>query len=172
MPFAAGDSPDLAADSLNWAANLAGVGLTPVLEGATAAVCRRLSLSQFGTPIYCTRQATKHGISCFRPRPPEPQPVPQPTYVTANDPYALALALTQKYAAPGYAPAYTITDTNGVRPIVSINDLKNFNSSGSDWTELAALGDVSGQFPSFSRLVIRGISRTIIAVPAAYGIVA
>jgi len=102
---------------------------------------------------------------------PEPQPQPAPTYTTATDPYALAFDPAQKYAAPGYARSFTITDSNGVRPIVSINDLKNFNSSGSDFTEFTALGDVSGQFPSFSRLYIGGNSRTVVAVPAAYGIV-
>ena len=145
-----------------------GVG-TPVLEGRPRPLPQAI-FEPVGTPISAPgRPPTEFPIS--EPRPPEPQPVPQPTYVTANDPYALALPLAQKYAAPGYAPAYTITDTNGVRPIVSINDLKNFNSSGSDFTEFTALGDVSGQFPSFSRLYIGGISRTIIAVPAAYGIV-
>ena len=102
---------------------------------------------------------------------PEPQPQPAPTYTTATDPYTQPFDLAQKYAAPGYARSYTITDSNGVRPIISINDLKNFNSSGSDFTEFTALGDIPGQFPSFSRLYIGGHNQTIVAVPAAYGIV-
>jgi hypothetical protein len=103
--------------------------------------------------------------------PPHPLPQPEPTYTTVVDPYTQPFDLGKKYAAPGYARGYTITDSNGVRPIISINDLKNFNSSGTDYTEFTALGDIPGQFPSFSRLYIGGQSQKIIAVPAAYGIV-
>lgn len=104
------------------------------------------------------------------PRPPTP-PAPQPTYVTASDAFTMSFDLGTKYAAPGYARSYTITDANGVRPIVSINDLKNFNTTQSEFSEFTALGDVGTQFPSFSRLYIGALSRTIMAVPAAYGIV-
>jgi hypothetical protein len=142
---------------------------SPVLEGQPHPL-PQAAIEPVGTPIFMPgRPPTRFPLP--EPRPPEPQPAPQPTYVTASDPYALTLPVAQKYTAPGYARAYTITDTNGIRPITSINDLKNFSSSGSDFTEFTALGDVSGQFPSFSSLYIGGISRTIIAVPAAYGIV-
>lgn len=107
-----------------------------------------------------------------RPIPGPPTPtLPQPTYEMASDAFVLTFDLGKKYAAPGYARSFTITDSNGVRPIVSINDLKNFNTSQSEFSEFTALGDVSGQYPSFSRLYIGALSRTIVAVPAAYGIV-
>lgn len=142
---------------------------TPVLAGQPHPL-PQAAIEPVGTPIFAPgRPPTRFPLP--EPRPPQPQPVPAPIYVTASDPYALTLPMAQKYAAPGYARAYTITDTNGVRPITSINDLKNFNSSGSDFSEFTALGDVTGQFPSFSRLYIGAVSRTIIAVPAAYGIV-
>jgi hypothetical protein len=139
---------------------------TPVLEGRPRPL-PEVAFEPVGSPIF---SPVRFPILVQQPQP-QPQPEPQPTYETASDPYALTLPLAQKYDAPGYAPAYTITDTNGVRPIVSINDLKNFNSSGSDYTEFTALGNVTQLFPSFSRLYIGGHSRTIIAVPAAYGIV-
>ena len=122
-------------------------------------------IATVGTPIFDPGRIT----TTF----PGPQPQPQPEFIyeTGTDPYALPIDLAKKYAAPGYARSFTITDTNGVRPIVSINDLKNFNSSGSDFTEFTALGNVAQLFPTFSRLYIGGHSRTIVAVPAAYGIV-
>ncbi len=105
------------------------------------------------------------------PTPPDPEPnPPQLTYVTATDNFSLSLPLGQKYAAPGYARSFTITDSDGTRPIVSINDLKNFDTSQSEFSEFTGLGNVGSQFPSFSRLYIGALSRTIVAVPAAYGI--
>jgi hypothetical protein len=107
----------------------------------------------------------------IRPIPtPTPTP-PQTTYTTASDPFTLSFSLDQKYAAPGYARSYTITDSNGVRPIININDLKNFDVTQSEYTQFTALKNISSQFPSFSRLYIGGLSRTIVAIPAAYGIV-
>ena len=102
--------------------------------------------------------------------PPEPAPEPSTAYIIASDPFSLSFPLAQKYAAPGYARSFTVTDSNGTRPIVSINDLKNFNTSQSEFSQFTGLGDVSTQFPSFSRLYIGALSRTIVAVPAAYGI--
>lgn len=87
-----------------------------------------------------------------------------------SDPFTVTLPLEEKYAAPGYARSFTITDNNGVRPIISINDLKNFNTSQSEFSQFTALGDIPSQFPSFSRLYIGALSRTIVAVPATYGI--
>jgi len=105
------------------------------------------------------------------PEPPDPEPVPpEPTYVTASDPFSLTLPLNTKYSAPGYALSFKVTDSNGTRPIVSINDLKNFNTSQSEFSEFTALGQVSGQFPTISGLYIGALSRTIVAIPATYGI--
>jgi hypothetical protein len=101
---------------------------------------------------------------------PFPRPVPVTTYVTASDPFTLSFPLAQKYTAPGYATSFTVSDSNGVRPILTINDLKSFNVNQTEFTEFTALGNVSGQFPSFSRLYIGRVSRTIVAVPAVYGI--
>ncbi len=134
----------------------------PIIPGRPRPLPQAM-LAPIGTPIF---NPVKGPIGL----PPHPLPEPEPTYETASDPYTMPFDLAQKYAAPGYARSFTITDTNGVRPIVSINDLKNFTSSGSDFTEFTALGNVGQQFPSFSRLYIGGVSRTIIAVPAAYGI--
>ena len=99
------------------------------------------------------------------------QTIPEIIYVTASDPFTVALPLAQKYAAPGYATSFTVSDPHGLRPILSINDLKSFNVNQTEFSEFTALGDVSGQFPSFSRLYIGRTSRTIVAVPAVYGIV-
>jgi hypothetical protein len=136
---------------------------TPIIPGRPRPLPQAM-LAPVGTPIF------DPGRGPIR-LPPHPLPEPEPTYTMAVDPYTQPFDLDKKYAAPGYARSYTITDSNGVRPIISINDLKNFNSSGTDFTEFTALGDIPGQFPSFSRLYIGGQSRKIVAVPAAYGIV-
>ncbi|MGC1500065.1 MAG: hypothetical protein WA800_08705, partial [Terriglobales bacterium] len=102
--------------------------------------------------------------------PPVPKPAP-PNYLVANDPFSVLLNLGNKFAATGYATAYTVKDADGLRPILSIDDLQNFNKKQSQYSEFTALGDVSARFPSFSRLYIGALSRTIVAVPSAYGIV-
>jgi hypothetical protein len=99
-----------------------------------------------------------------------PKPAP-PNYLVANDSFAVLLNLGNKFAATGYATAYTVKDAGGLRPILSIDDLQNFNKKQSQYSEFTALGDVSARFPSFSRLYIGALSRTIVAVPSAYGIV-
>jgi hypothetical protein len=99
-----------------------------------------------------------------------PKPAP-PNYLVANDSFAVLLNLGNKFAATGYATAYTVKDADGLRPILSIDDLQNFNKKQSQYSEFTALGDVSARFPSFSRLYIGALSRTIVAVPSAYGIV-
>jgi hypothetical protein len=102
--------------------------------------------------------------------PPVPQPAP-PSYLVANDSFSVLLNLGNKFAATGYATTYTIKDADGLRPIMGIDDLQNFNKKQSQYSEFTALGDVSARFPSFSRLYIGALSRTIVAVPSAYGIV-
>jgi hypothetical protein len=104
------------------------------------------------------------------PLPPQP-PQPQPVYSIAVDAFSVTVDLAQKFAAPGYARSFTITDPNGERPILGINDLKNFNQRQSEFSEFTALGDIPSQYPSFSRLYIGALSRTIVAIPAVYGIV-
>jgi len=130
-------------------------------------------------PIQIGRPPILAKISALPVRPIFPiRPIPGPVntnpveqlYIIASDPFSLSFPLGQKYAAPGYARSFTITDSNGTRPIVSINDLKNFNTTQSEFSEFTGLGDVSGQFPTFSRLYIGALSRTIVAVPSAYGI--
>ncbi len=92
-------------------------------------------------------------------------------YVTTSDPFTVALPLKQKYEAPGYARNFTVSDQNGVRPILSIQDLEGFDVSQTEFSEFTELGNVLTLFPSFSRLYVGRLSRTIVAVPALYGII-
>jgi len=128
---------------------------------------------EVGRPPILAKIAVSTVSPIFPIRPIPIGPTPNPplvTYIIASDPVSLSFPLAQKYAAPGYARSFTITDSNGTRPIISINDLKNFNTSQSEFSEFTGLGVVSTQFPSFSRLYIGALSRTIVAVPVTYGI--
>jgi hypothetical protein len=141
----------------------------PIIPGRPRPLPQAM-LAPVGTPIFDPGR----GPIRLPPRPLPPRPLPpqpEPTYTIAVDPYTQPFDLSTKYAAPVYARSYTIKDSNGIRSIVSINDLKNFNSSGTDFTEFTALGDIQQRFPTFSRLYIGGQSRKVIAVPTAYGIV-
>jgi hypothetical protein len=107
----------------------------------------------------------------------EPDPVPvhsgdqSPSYVQSVASFAATLPLGDKYAGVGYATRYTISDGSVTRAITGINDLKNFNTRQSEFSEFTALGDISQRYPSFDRLYIGALSRTIVALPARYGVV-
>lgn len=99
-----------------------------------------------------------------------PPPASAPSYTQGTGTFSLPLTVGGKYAAPEYATSYTITDTHGTRVIATINDLKAFDVNQSEFSAFTALGDISQKYPSFSRLYVGALSRTIVAVPATYGI--
>lgn len=100
-----------------------------------------------------------------------PSTEPAPTdYVQGVAPFAASLVLAAKYAGVGYTTKYTVNDGTATRVIASVNDLKNFNTRQSEFSEFTALGDISQKYPSFDRLYIGALSRTVVALPARYGI--
>lgn len=100
-----------------------------------------------------------------------PPPPPAGTYIRISAHLDIPLALGQKYAGPAYKQNFTVADGGVLRPILSADDLKNYNVRQSEFSEFLALGDISTKYPSFSRLYIGVLSRTIIAIPARYAIV-
>jgi hypothetical protein len=98
-------------------------------------------------------------------------PVGSFSYTQGTGTFSLPVPVGGKYAASEYATRYTITGSQGTRVIATIDDLKAFDVNQSEFSEFTALGDISQKYQSFSRLYIGALSRTIVAVPATYGIV-
>lgn len=105
-------------------------------------------------------------------QPPVPQPVPTELWVTTTSRQALTVALGTTYDQQAYLPLYTIAEppATAARPIVSVSDLTTFTSTGTEYVELASLGDVPARYPSLTSVYLGLVSGTVVAVPAAYGI--
>lgn len=101
---------------------------------------------------------------------PSPPAGPPPDYVQSSAAFDAALPLGTKYAGVGYTTGYTISAGAVTRVIANVNDLSHFNTRQSQFSEFTALGDVSQRYPSFDRLYIGALSRTIVVLPARYGI--
>jgi hypothetical protein len=103
------------------------------------------------------------------------QPIAAPPVATigseAVQAFSSAIPLGTTYAGAAYASAYTITDTSGTHAIVSAADLTSYQQPQSEFIAFTALGEVAQTYPSFAALYIGLLSRTIVAVPARYGIV-
>lgn len=93
-----------------------------------------------------------------------------PTYTQTTASFGITVTLVQKYVGVTYKQKFTVADGAAVRPILSANDLKNYDVQQSEFTEFLVFGDISAKYPSFSRLYLGVLSRTIIAIPARYGI--
>lgn len=87
----------------------------------------------------------------------------------AVEPYALPLALT--YAGPGYRPLLTLTAGGRSAGIVSAQDLQEFDVHQSEYVELTSLGAVADRYPTLRALYLGQVSGTVLAIPAAYGVV-
>jgi hypothetical protein len=107
-------------------------------------------------------------------QPPVLPPVlpPPELWVTTVARQALTAALGTTYAQQAYLPLYTITKppATSARPIVNVSDLTSFTSTGTEYVEVASLGDVPARYPSLTSLYLGLVSGTVVAVPAAYGI--
>lgn len=89
--------------------------------------------------------------------------------VTAMIHRSTALGLT--FATDTYRSRFTITADGTTRPIIDSSDLSEFASARSEYRELTTLGNVSDRYPTLRRLYFGQVSGTVVAVPAAYGIV-
>ncbi len=95
---------------------------------------------------------------------------PMTRYVQSKATFNLNVSLIQKYAVNDYQLKYTVTENSITRPIININDLKNFDVRQSEFIELKVIGDVSQRYPSLSKLYIGTLSRTIVVIPSEYTI--
>ncbi|MFD6160921.1 hypothetical protein ACFWF7_03755 [Nocardia sp. NPDC060256] len=80
-------------------------------------------------------------------------------------------ALRLMFATDTYRSRFTITADGTTRPIIDSSDLSKFAGVRSEYRELTSLGNVSDRYPSLRRLYFGQVSGTVVAVPAAYGIV-
>ncbi len=94
----------------------------------------------------------------------------QPIWVRTTKAVGYSLPLALKYATEVYLAKYTLTSGATTRPIISVDDLRDFNADQSEYRELHELGAVTARYPSIARLYIGVLSRTIVAIPAHYAI--
>ena len=97
---------------------------------------------------------------------------PQEFWFTTTATFTSTLQLGSAFSADQYRPRYTITPAGGTtRPIIDVNDLREFDVNRSEFRELTSLGDVQRRYPSLARLYYGQATGTVIAVPVQYGIV-
>ncbi|MEU7143448.1 hypothetical protein ABZ942_28670 [Nocardia sp. NPDC046473] len=75
------------------------------------------------------------------------------------------------FATDTYRSRFTITADGTTRPIIDSSDLSKFAGDRSEYRELTTLGNVSDRYPTLRGLYFGQVSGTVVAVPAAYGIV-
>ncbi|GGY09292.1 hypothetical protein [Streptomyces tanashiensis] len=80
------------------------------------------------------------------------------------------LRLGLKFNTDDYRSRFTITSMGLSRHIIDIKDLSEFAGQRSEYRELTTLGNISDKYPSVRRVFFGQVSGTVIAVPAAYGI--
>ncbi|MFL5652801.1 MAG: hypothetical protein ACJ8CB_01265, partial [Ktedonobacteraceae bacterium] len=91
-------------------------------------------------------------------------------YIQETDHMDQSLSLGNTFASAAYKLKFTVDNGSGPHAILSGDDLTSFNVHQSEFSELLIFGDVSTKYPSFSRLYLGVLSRSIIAIPALYGI--
>jgi hypothetical protein len=97
---------------------------------------------------------------------------PEELRFTTTETFASTLQLGSAFTADRYRARYTVTPAGAAtRPIIDVNDLRDFNVTRSEFRELTTLGDVQNRYPSFARLYYGQVTGTVIAVPVRYGIV-
>ena len=100
-----------------------------------------------------------------------PDPTDNNQFQQGTSTIALRATLGTKYAANAYALKFTVGDGSVTRPIINVNDLKNYNVKQSEFTELKTLGDISQRYPSLNRMYLGVLSKTIVVIPSCYAIV-
>jgi len=99
-----------------------------------------------------------------------PPPARRRLAVHASATETATMPVADTYANPSYRPKYTLTDAGATHGIVSAQDLQEFQVDQSEYIELTALGNVAGRYPTLRALYLGQVSGTVVAVPAAYGI--
>jgi hypothetical protein len=123
-------------------------------------------------PVVMMRPATVLSASALTNTEPAftPAPLSRPPTTIASTTATIAypIALGTKYAREAYLSKYTVTVGGATRPIVGIDDLRDYNVRQSEFRELHILGDVSQRYPSIARLFFGSLSRVIVAIPTRY----
>ncbi|MDT0452066.1 hypothetical protein [Streptomyces hesseae] len=83
----------------------------------------------------------------------------------------LTIDLGLKYAAPAYGGTYSLIVEGQSQVLSDPAMLSSFDVHESEYSELTSLGDVASTYPSLRSLYVGAVSGTVIAVPAAYGMV-
>jgi hypothetical protein len=104
------------------------------------------------------------------PVPPAPTPTPPDPFQRGSSSMSIELPLGIKYAAGAYGLRYLLATNSATRPIIDVEDLRNFNLKQSEFKELGVFGDISQKFPSISRLYLGVLSKTIVVIPTHYAI--
>ena len=106
-----------------------------------------------------------------RPIVPGPRPGPVVSFVEVTDVEATTVPLGSSFAGDPVRSRYTITASGMTRAIIDVGDLRNFAAPRSEYRELTSLGPVPDRYPSLRSLYLGQVSRTVVAIPARYGIV-
>jgi hypothetical protein len=101
---------------------------------------------------------------------PQPAPVVQIPGTESVAAFTQTLAIGAGYGTPAYAAKFLVTDQSSSHVIVGPADLTSFNAPQSEFAPFTALGNVAATYPSFQALYLGALSRTIVAVPARYGV--
>jgi hypothetical protein len=153
-----------------WARIIRPILLSPVAPALAGATARRSAESAL-LPQLPTRNPLPV-LPTIPIRPPVPPPIPPELWVTATVRQAVTVALATTYAQQQYRPRYTLTKPPmTARPIANVSDLTTFTSTGTEYIQLSSLGDVPARYPSLTSVYLGQVSGTVVAVPAAYGIV-
>src|ERR1700712_2998670 len=100
----------------------------------------------------------------IKPLPPLPPGVfatMERRFEAGPEPFNAAIGIGSKFRADVYRLKFTVADNGPPRVIINADDLVSFDTHQSEYIELRALGDVTGRFPSISRLYFGVVSRTV-----------
>ncbi len=87
-----------------------------------------------------------------------------------SESFSATVSIGKKYAADVYSLKFLVGDDSTQRPLISRDDLRNFDVRRSQFTALSALGDISERYPTLSRAYVGVLSKTVIVIPARYAI--
>lgn len=134
-----------------------------------------LSMPDVGFPVHgevfrgLQFQPFGDGSTGFPPEPVHPMPGVY-VFFPVSARFSRTVPIGLNFDTDAYRSRFTITAEDMTRPIIDGNDLNEFAGARSEYRELTTLGDVGASYPSLRRLYFGQVSGTVVAVPAAYGI--
>lgn len=94
--------------------------------------------------------------------------IPSLSYERSSISFALDVPLGVKFARDPYRLKFTVSKGGISRPIIDVSDLRDYNVTRSEFTELKLLGNVSSRYKTIDRLYLGILSRTIMVIPTRY----